>query len=95
MAKRPSKKTDKQLDLPAPPLASTTRILPMDLRVGDRLTDERGEWRVVNRPYTTAAGKVARARVELVGQPHIHEIRVWSARERVSVRRASAEVGTR
>jgi hypothetical protein len=67
----------------------------MDLRVGDRLTDERGEWRVVDRPYTTAAGKVARARVELIGQPQIHEIRVWSARERVSVRRASGEEGNR
>ena len=67
----------------------------MELRVGDRLTDERGEWRVVDPPYTTAAGKVARARVELVGQPHIHEIRVWSAHERVRVKRARAEEGTR
>ena len=88
MARPPAKKpAKKQLDLPTPPPASTTRILPMDLRVGDRLTDERGEWQVVDRPYTTAAGKVARARVELVGQPHIHEIRVWSAHERVAVKR--------
>jgi len=52
------------------------RVLPMDLQLGHRLVDKRGEWRVVGRPYTTAAGKAARVRVELVGQAHIHEIRV-------------------
>ena len=31
----------------------------MDLRVGDRLTDETGEWEVIGRPYTTAGGKNA------------------------------------
>jgi len=71
------------------------RVLPMDLQFGDRVADERGEWRVVGRPYTSAAGKMARVRVELVGQPHIHEIRVWSAHERITVKRPSAEEGKR
>ena len=71
------------------------RVLPMDLQPGDRLADERGEWRVVGRPYTSAAGKTARVRVELVGQPHFHEIRVWNAHGRISVKRPSAEEGER
>jgi hypothetical protein len=63
------------------------RVLPMELQLGDCIVDERGEWRVVGQPYTTAGGKAARVRVELDGQPHVHEIRVWSAHERVSVKR--------
>jgi hypothetical protein len=36
---------------------SELRILPMNLQVGDRLTDETGEYEVIGRPYTTNAGK--------------------------------------
>jgi hypothetical protein len=57
MAKSP----DQKPSAPPPPL----RVLPMDLQLGDRLIDERGVWRVVGRPYTTAGGKAARVRVEL------------------------------
>jgi hypothetical protein len=31
-------------------------VLPMQLQMGDRLTDETGEWEVVGRPYTTTRG---------------------------------------
>jgi hypothetical protein len=54
----------KQAAAPAP-----TRILPMELKIGDRLVDETGEWEVVGRPYTTAGGKNARVRVQRVGAP--------------------------
>ena len=37
--------------------AGTTRVLPMQLQMGDRLTDGTGEWEVVSRPYTTAGGR--------------------------------------
>ena len=47
----------------------TRRILPMELRVGDRLIDETGEWEIVGRPYTTAGVKNARVRVQRVGEP--------------------------
>jgi len=30
-----------------------TRVLPMELQIGDRLTDETGEWEVIGHPYTT------------------------------------------
>ena len=80
----------------APQAAADTKILPMDLRVGDRLADETGGWEVIGRPYTTAGGKDARVRVHRVDRkPGDTEIRVWRAHERVSVKRATAEEGKR
>jgi len=67
--------------------SSTTRILPMQLQIGDRLSDETGEWEVVNRPHTTAGGKTAHARVRRVDQPAVIEERTWGAHERVVVKR--------
>src|SRR5262249_54514722 len=67
--------------------APTRRILPMELRVGDRLIDETGEWEIVGRPYTTAGGKNARVRVQRVGEPNNHHLRTWGAHERISVKR--------
>jgi hypothetical protein len=66
---------------------ATRRVLPMELQVGDRLADETGEWEVIGRPYTTAGGKNARARVQRVDQPAVAEIRTWAAHERISVKR--------
>ena len=63
----------------------------MDLRVGDRLVDETGEWEIIGRPYTTAGGKNARVRVQRVGEPSVTELRTWGAHQRVSVKRATAE----
>jgi hypothetical protein len=60
----------------------------MLLRIGDRLTDETGEWEIIGRPYTTNAGKDAHARVGKVGRSDVTEIRTWGAHERVSVKRA-------
>jgi hypothetical protein len=77
---RPEKKS-------APQTGADTKILPMDLRVGDRLIDETGEWEVIGRPYTTNTGKGARVRVRRVGQPDVTEIRIWRAHERVRVKR--------
>jgi hypothetical protein len=45
------------------------RVLPMELRVGDRLTDETGEWEVIGRPFTTAAGKTAHIRLRKISDP--------------------------
>ena len=60
----------------------------MELQIGDRLTDETGEWEVIGPPYTTAGGKNARVRVRLIKQPTVTEIRVWGAHERINVKRA-------
>jgi hypothetical protein len=95
MAKtRPEKKREKdgaaQPSLPGtrePSPASATRVLPMQLHIGDRLSDETGEWEVVNRPHTTAGGKIAHVRVRRVDQPALVEERTWGAHERVEVKR--------
>jgi hypothetical protein len=72
------------------------RVLPMELRIGDRPTDETGEWEIIARPYATNAGKDADARVRKVGQSDVtFELRTWGAHEKVSVKRATAEEGKR
>jgi hypothetical protein len=87
MAKpRPKKK-----DEPLP----TRRVLPMELRIGDRLTDETGEYEVIGRPYTIGGGKNARVRVQKVGHDAPRELRTWGAHERISVKRVSAEEDSR
>ena len=81
---RPSKKRE-------PKSAADNKILPIDLRVGDRLPDERGEWEVIAPPYSTTEGRVVHARVQRINEPASWEIRSWDAAKRISVARASAE----
>ncbi len=84
---RPEKKPE-----PALPAASPTRrVLPMNLQIGDRITDETGEWEVVGPPYSTAGGKIVHTRVQSVGQPASVEVRSWDAFKRISVRRITEE----
>ena len=86
MAKpRPEKKRE-----PAEPT-----VLPMELQVGDRITDETGEWEVIRQPYTTAEGRIVHARVQKINEPASWEIRSWDVSKRVRVKRTSAEEGNR
>jgi len=50
------------------------RVLPLQLRIGDRFTGARGEWRVIGRPFSASGGKNVFARAELVKQPSVIEI---------------------
>jgi hypothetical protein len=75
---RPEKKRE-------PRAAADIKILPTQLRVGDRLSDETGEYEVIGRPYTTAGGKNAHARVKRVDS-EVAMIRSWSAHERIAAR---------
>ena len=85
MAKpRPEKKPEPEKSATA---GATRRVLPMELQIGDRLTDETGEWEIIGRPYTSAQGKNAHVRVRLIKQPTVTEIRMWRAHDRVSVKR--------
>jgi hypothetical protein len=85
MAKpRPDKKRE-------PKAAGDTKILPMEIRVGDRLADETGELEVIAQPYTTAGGRMVHARVQKIDQPASWEIRSWDASKRISVKRTGAE----
>ncbi|PYN89231.1 MAG: hypothetical protein DMD87_06465 [Candidatus Rokuibacteriota bacterium] len=63
------------------------RVLPMELQLGDRPADERSEWQVIGRPYSTACGKTVHVRVESLKQPGVTDIRTWGAYERVAVKR--------
>ena len=74
--------------MPPPPPPATTRVLPMQVQIGDRLSDSTGEWEVVGRPDTTGGGKNAHVRVQRVSQPGVAEIRMWGGYEKVNVRRA-------
>jgi hypothetical protein len=38
--------------------AGTISILPMDIQIGDRFTDEEGEWEVMNHPATLHGAKL-------------------------------------
>jgi len=68
------------------PERPTRRVLPMELQVGDRFEDETGEWEVVGRPFTTAGGKNAHARVRKVSQPGLTDLPTWGAHRKLSVR---------
>src|SRR5947209_10911951 len=61
-------------------------VLPLHLQVGDRFSDETGEWEIASRPYPTAGGKSVHARVRGVDQPATVEDRTWVAHERIRVR---------
>src|SRR5437879_5605336 len=102
MAKpRPEKKRERKngeerpalpgVDRAAAAPTKTVRVLPMELQIGDRLTDETGEWEIIGRPYTTAGGKTAGVRVQKVGPPDVTDLRTWGAHERIAVRRGECE----
>jgi hypothetical protein len=61
-------------------------VLPRHLQVGDRFSDETGEWEVASRPYSTEGGKSIHTHVRRVDQPATVENRTWSAHERICVR---------
>jgi len=80
VSRRPEKKSE-----PKPP--AERRILPMQLRIGDRLTDETGEYEIIGRPYTTQMGKNVHVRVKRVENAEVTMIRTWGAHERRAIRR--------
>jgi len=74
--------------MPPPDPPSTTRVLPMLLRIGARLTDETGEYAIAGRPYTTNAGKDVHVRLRRVDNAEVTMMRMWGAHERLAIRRA-------
>jgi len=63
-------------------------VLPRHLQVGDRFSDETGEWEVASRPRPTADGKSVHACVRGIALPASMEDRTWGAHERIRVTRA-------
>ena len=88
MAKpRPGKRAKARAVQPLPP-PGTVRLPPMQLKIGDRLSDETGEWEVVSRPYTSPGGKSTHAHVKRVGQAGESEVRTWGAFQHIEVKQA-------
>lgn len=71
------------------------RVLPLELQIGDRIRDEAGEWEVIGRPFTTAAGKTAHARVRRVSQPKVTDLKTWGAHEHIRLNRPHVKEGQR
>jgi len=59
----------------------------MQLQVGDRFTDEEGEWEIATRPWTTHGGKTVHASVQKSGDPSTKRDKTWGAHERLAIRR--------
>ncbi len=64
----------------------TLSALPMQLRVGDRFTDEEGEWEVAGRPSTTSGGKSVQALLRRC-EPASERPMICPAHEKLTVRR--------
>jgi hypothetical protein len=55
-------------------------VLPMDIQVGDRFTDEEGDWEVVSHPATLHSAKSLRAGVRRAEKPAAERDVTWPAR---------------
>ena len=77
-------KRDEQQGSRAP---ATISILPMNLRVGDRFTENEFEWEIVSHPEHLHGGKTLCARVQRPGLPESERQMTWAAHDRVEVRR--------
>ena len=64
-------------------------VLPMQLRAGDRFTDEEGEWEVIGGPSTLHGGKTVQARVRRLGDRASERDMTWPAHEKLMIRRAA------
>ena len=65
----------------------THSLLPMEIQIGDRFTDEEGAWEVVSHPATLHGAKSLRARIRRVEQPATERDVTWPAHVRVDIRR--------
>ena len=79
----PRKRPEKDTPRSTPTLL---RVRPVQVKVGDRIVDETGEYEVLGRPYTSNAGKNVHVRVRRVDEADVPIARTWGARARVAVR---------
>jgi len=66
---------------------TTLSLLPMEIQIGDTLTDQGFEWQVLTRPAALHGGKSLRARVQRAGLPETERDMTWPAHVRVEIRR--------
>src|SRR4030095_1898090 len=54
---------------------ATLQLLPIELKVGDRIADATGLWEVIDRPVATPNEKTVHVRVRRIGQPAVPAFR--------------------
>ena len=83
---RKTRKRESQQDQPAK--STTSSVLPMEIRIGDRFTAQGHEWEVLTRPTAMHGAKNLWARVVRPGLPESERQVVRVAHQRVEVRRS-------
>jgi hypothetical protein len=86
-----SRKGAKSNKHPAKPDATQTAaplsVLPMELQIGDRFTDEGFEWEVVSHPEVLHGAKNMRASIQRPGLPESEREMTCPAHARIEIRR--------
>jgi hypothetical protein len=70
---------------------ATVSLLPMEIQIGDRFTDEDFEWEVLTHPAALHGGKSLRARIQRPGIPETERDMTWPAHVRVEIRRGAGQ----
>ena len=65
----------------------TVQVYPNQLHVGDRFTNDDGEWEVASRPVTFKQEHELRARIQRLGDPGASREMAWPMYERLAIRR--------
>ena len=78
---------------PAPkePDTGSASVLPMEIQVGDRFSDEEFEWEVLTHPAVLHGAKSLRASVQRPGLPESEREMTWPAHVRVKIRRGTSQ----
>ena len=79
MTAKRKRSTPQPGDAPAAKHAGTVRLLPMEIRIGDRFTEGEHEWEVVTHPSAFQGGKSLRARIRRFGVPESETEMTWPA----------------
>jgi hypothetical protein len=90
VSRKGAKSHKRSVGASASPDAATVSVLPMEIQIGDRLTDDDFEWEVLTRPAVLHGAKTLRARIQRPGLPESEREITWPAHVRIEIRRASA-----
>ena len=86
-AARPKSKKPESDDAAGVDATGSRAVLPKDIRVGDRFTEQGFEWEVVSRPEVLHGAKNIRARVLRPGLPESEREITWPAHVHIAIRR--------
>ena len=91
MRKKAPKPQQRQAKPPAAeePGADSALVLPMEIQVGDRFTEQGFEWEVLTHPTAMHGAKTLRARVVRPGLPESEREVTWPAHKHVAIRRGA------